>query len=474
MIAMLEKQNWATRVAYFSWNTANHFLAWWFYYYSDDFSSNLASFHYDWIEALFSGKNVFIEGARGTIKTSLILKYVKYKICIKDFSFWVWQSFEDTSSTRNTTQIALGLMNKSLSADYGELFSIKWGRDELEKKSVGDFDTKNWVKILASSLGQKLRGAVSKNSRPELLILDDIDVTDSVRNPEVISKNYEKITGETIGAMSKQKNQIIFLGNTINQDWVVPRFRNEKQHDKNWVVFRQPLIVDDVIQWDFFTPEMIEKIRSNEGERAFNQNYLLIPLDVYWVGLVKKEWIMHYEHTPSIDDFDELFMHADTTHTGKSTSDYFALWVVGKNKKDNNFYMLDYVLEKMDVERQARNGIVMYQKFKSKVKRFTYDEKSNNWFWFWIKKLATDEYHISLPIEELKYPNDKVTHFEPHVPHFVANRMYFPANHRMREQADLQLMAFPTKWVNDDFVDLVSGCMDNFHEEKKEFFTWFF
>ena len=41
----------------------------------------------------------------------------------------------------------------------------------------------------------------------------------------------------------------------------------------------------------------------------------------------------------------------------------------------------------------------------------------------------------------------------------------------MREQADLQLMAFPTKGVNDDFVDLVSGCMDNFHEEKKEFFT---
>lgn len=61
----------------------------------------------------------------------------------------------------------------------------------------------------------------------------------------------------------------------------MPRFRTEKQHDKNWVVFRQPLIVDDVIQWDFFTPEMIEKIRSNEGERAFNQNYLLIPLDVY-------------------------------------------------------------------------------------------------------------------------------------------------------------------------------------------------
>jgi hypothetical protein len=94
------------------------------------------------------------------------------------------------------------------------------------------------------------------------LILDDIDVTDSVKNPEIIDKNYDKITSETFGAMSKTNAKIIFLGNTINQDGVVPRFRQEKQGI--WDIHRQPLIVDGAIQWDFFTQEMIDSIIGKE------------------------------------------------------------------------------------------------------------------------------------------------------------------------------------------------------------------
>lgn len=99
--------------------------------------------------------------------------------------------------------------------------------------------------MLATSLGEKLRGAISRNSRPDLLVLDDIDVSDSVRNSEIIEKNYTKITGETIGAMSKEKSRIIFLGNVINQDGVVPRFENEKANDDNWKIFVQALYNHD-------------------------------------------------------------------------------------------------------------------------------------------------------------------------------------------------------------------------------------
>jgi hypothetical protein len=84
------------------------------------------------------------------------------------------------------------------------------------------------------------------------------------------------------------------------------------------------LIVDEVIQWKFFTEDTIERIRSKEGERAFNQNYLLIPIDRYGEGIVKTEDLRYFEHA-SLDDFDALYMHADTTHTGKTTSDYFSL-----------------------------------------------------------------------------------------------------------------------------------------------------
>jgi predicted phage terminase large subunit-like protein len=108
----------------------------------------------------------------------------------------------------------------------------------------------------------------------------------------------------------------------------------------------------------------------------------------------------------------------------------------------------------------------MYQKWESKVTKFTYDEKANQWFWFWVKKLAKEEYWISLPIRELKYPSDKVTHFTPHVPHFRANRVYLPKNHKRINTLVDQIIAFPTKEVNDDAVDLLSGLLDNFHKNR--------
>lgn len=220
-----------------------------------------------------------------------------------------------------------------------------------------------------------------------------------------------------------------------------------------------------------WTPEQLEQIKSQVPSYIWKQEYMSEFVDIYENSILAPDDIRYYDEV-SLDDFDELFMHADTTHTWKQTSDYFCLTVLGKNKKDKNFYMIDFILKKCDVEVQARESITMYSKYKNKVKKFTYDEKSNNWFGFWIKKLAKEEYDLSLPIEELKYPSDKVSHFTPHVPHFKANRMYFPRNNPQIHTAIDQLLAFPTKWVHDDFVDGISGVMDNFATENKWFYVF--
>ena len=462
-LEQLEKMNWATRVEFFNQWWADRFLLWWFFYFREDFITDLAYFHYDWIESMFSDKNVMIEWFRWSIKTVITIASVTFKISNNLTKFVVWQWFEDTSSTESTTNIARNLLNKRLAADYWTLFKLSWwSKEDLEKKSVSNFDTTNKVKVRAASLWQKLRWALAKTDRPDLLIIDDIDVSDSVRNPDIIDKNYKKITGETFGAMTKEwKSQIYFLWNTINQDWIVPRFRKEKKGLKGWSVFHQPLIVNDEVVWKFFTDKLIEKIKEDEWPIAFNQNYLLIPVDAYEDGFIKREHLRYYDYL-NIDDFDEIYMHADTTHTGKSTSDYFCLMVIWENKRDNNYYVLDFILNKQDPEAQARDSINMYIKYHTKTKKFTYDEKANQWFWFWIKKLAKEEYNISLPIEEMKYPNDKVTHFEPHIPHFIANRVYLPSRHKDLQEAETQLIAFPTKWVHDDFVDWLSGVLDNY------------
>ena len=466
----LEAMDNVTRKEFFKQDmSANKFLLWWFFYYREDFITMFADFHYTWIESLLSDKNVMLEWFRWSIKTTLVIAVTTYKIANNFTKFVVWQSYEDTASRENTTNIARNLLSKRLEADYWKLFKIVWAnKEDLEKKSVSNFDTTNRVKVRSASLGQKLRGALSKTDRPDLLIVDDIDVSDSVRNPEIIEKNYLKVTGETFWAMTKTwEARIYFLWNTINQDWIVPRFRKEKMWTKGWDVFHQPLIIDWECQWDFFTEKTLEKIREDEWPISFNQNYMLVPLDVYSEWFIKRENLRYYQHY-NIDDFDNLYIHADTTHTANATSDFFCSVVLGENKRDNNYYVLDFILEKMDVETQAKAVISQYLKFHNRIKKMTYDEKANQWFWFWIKKLAKEEYRISLPIQELKYPKDKVTHFEPHIPHFIANRVYFPSNHRMITEAETQLLAFPTKWIHDDFVDGLSGVLDNYAKIKTE------
>lgn len=467
----LENMNWATRREYFKqpqkeW-LADRFLLWWFFYFREDFITNLAYFHYEWIESMFD-KNTMIEWFRWSIKTTLIIAVTTFKIANWFTKFVVWQSYEDTASSENTTNIARNLMNPRLEDDYWKLFRLTgWKKQDLEKKSVSNFDTTNKVKVRAASLWQKLRWALSKTDRPDLLIIDDIDVSDSVRNPDVIEKNYQKINWETIWAMTKDWTaQIYFSGNTINEDWIVPRFRKEKKGTKGWRVFHQPLIIEWEIQWDFFTLETIEKIKEDEWPLAFNQNYMLIPVDSYEDWFIKKEHLRYYDYL-NIDDFWDLFMHVDTTHTANSTSDYFCPMIIWEHKREKNYYIIDFMLEKLDPEAQARAVINLYLK-NPKIKKITYDEKSNQWFGYWAKKLAKEEYNVSLPLTPLKYAKDKVTHFEPHIPHFIANRVYLPSRHKDLQQAELQLIAFPTKWVNDDFVDGISGALDNFIKIKQQ------
>ncbi len=214
----------------------------------------------------------------------------------------------------------------------------------------------------------------------------------------------------------------------------------------------------------YWNKEDLDKINEQVPSYIWKQEYLAEFVDVYENSMISYEDLRFYDDV-DVTQFTEVFMHTDTTHTGKETSDYSAIGVIGE-WNDKNFYLLDFILEKQDVEAQARASIVMYQKWEWKVVKFTYDEKANQWFWFWVKKLAKEEYWISLPIRELKYPSDKVTHFTPHVPHFRANRVYLPKNHKRINTLVDQIIAFPTKEVNDDAVDLMSGLLDNFHKNR--------
>lgn len=111
----------------------------------------------------------------------------------------MWQSYEQTLSAESVREIAKMLCKDSIVEDYGMLFPFDSKREEMAKKSLSNFETTNGVKVISKASGQTLRGANTYDmkeeisARPSLLVLDDIDVFDSVNNVQIINKNESKI-----------------------------------------------------------------------------------------------------------------------------------------------------------------------------------------------------------------------------------------------------------------------------------------
>ena len=110
------------------------------------------------------------------------------------------------------------------------------------------------------------------------MILDDIDVVKSVNNIDIINSNEKKILSETIAALDPLRRKVIFLGNTINDDGIVPRFRNRYKTAKSWRIFWQPLRDKNGnnVRESVFTPPVVETLME-DGKTSVDQNYRLIP-----------------------------------------------------------------------------------------------------------------------------------------------------------------------------------------------------
>lgn len=400
---------------------------------------------YDFIKPAFADKtqHVIIRAGRRSGKTFWAFQWILLELMRNKWKRWLW-----VDTVQGNLGKYIDRYVRPITGDFWETFHVD------NQKYIITFMNGNTLDMGSAE-------------RPENLEWFEYDFY--VLNEAGIILKKKWLWDNTIQPMVRNaRGKIIWTPKGKTSDWEKSKYLQLSElceTESNWTEYHYTAF--DSPEW---TKEQLEQIKSQVPSYIWLQEYMAEFVDVYEGSIISSEDLRYYEYV-SLDDFDVLYMHADTTHTGKSTSDYFSLWVLWESKKDKNFYLLDFVLKKCDVETQARASIVMYQKFQSKVKKFTYDEKANQGFWYWIKKLAREEYNCSLPIQELKYPNDKITHFEPHVPHFRANRIYLPSNNPMINVATDQLLAFPTKWVNDDFVDLMSGVLDNYSKPKQLYFA---
>jgi len=323
--------------------------------------------------------------------------------------------------------------------------------------------------IQGVSAGSDISGINFEGQRPEIINIDDLEELEQANSISRTNKLLDWLETTLLSRLpSLNTGKVRMIGTNLSLTSLINRIMLNKI--QGWHTVRyEALNQDNQSIWEERHPAKALIELRDRNPTVFARNYQNSPLDGT-SALIQASDVMYYDYL-DMSKFEKIYIHADTTHTAKTTSDYFCLIALGEHIDNHNYYVIDLVMDKIDPEQQARALIAVYNRLEGKVKKITFDEKANQGFGHWTRELAKREYNLSLPLLELKYNGDKINHFEPHIPHFRSRRVYLPRKHKMLDIALSQLLAFPSKSVNDDFVDGLSGVLDNFLKKPRFVFA---
>lgn len=460
------------------WIDFFHFCNYYFReYYSFDTPKALMQYYRE----LNKWKNVFFEWFRGCAKTTIAQMYVIRNILYKKKRNIMRYSQTIDNAQENLTYIANSLINdgwigERICMDYGNLYYPEnITRNGLKKqKTLSKFITENNVYVRAMSLGTSPRWknytAPDGKFRPDLLIFDDVDTVASTQSRRIIDKNFDFLLWEVLGGVNNA--QIIFLGNTIYEDWLVPRFREHVKNSKDWEVIRLPIKVNNEIVWNRFVEtdeeakslnewitESNRKYISLESEKrrlwsiSYNQNYLLIP---YSKGehIITRDMIQYSDYSWP---FDKIQIGVDPAISEKEGTDRFwitVVWFKGDKR---------YILESIGLEGQEKNPkraseIVRQLYIKYKANRVIVETVA---FQQIMKQIFRE---LGMATEETKTHKDKVTRLMEKQILFEDKRIYFKPE--TTTELVNELLEFPD-WEHDDHIDSMLFWL---YEREKKFF----
>lgn len=213
--------------------------------------------------------------------------------------------------------------NSILRKDLGPFDEEKnqWGSTALIIKKFN-------AKIMIGSVEQSIRGLRFGENRPDLIILDDVEDTNSVRTQEGRNKTYDWLTGEVIPAGDKN-TRIIAIGNLLHEDSLLKRLQGNIESGEIEGIYREYPIIDENNQplWPGKYPasEDIEAEKKKVMSTvAWAREYLLKIIDNEDQP-IKREWIQYYDLLPPDNYHTYYATGIDLAISQKDRADYTAM-----------------------------------------------------------------------------------------------------------------------------------------------------
>ena len=206
-------------------------LGWSLIYLKHYFTVEPADFHYLLSMVLQSelpdDELLEIIGFRGSAKSTFSVLALPLYLALEQKQHFIIVAGDTTTQTKlNIENIRYELeSNPILIQDYGIVFNNdrNWSVDKLLLSSG--------TLIMGRSRGQKMRGLRHRQFRPQVVIVDDAEDLEWVKEKKNRDKTERWFNGEVIPAQQEDKSKLILIGNLLHKDALMMRVKKSKKPD---------------------------------------------------------------------------------------------------------------------------------------------------------------------------------------------------------------------------------------------------
>jgi predicted phage terminase large subunit-like protein len=237
--------------------------------------------------------------------------------------------------------------NKRIINDYGRRFKYGSWAD-------GDFTTSDGAKFVSASIGQSVRGLREGASRPDYIVVDDVDTKQRCNNDRLSREAYEWVWEDLKGTFDQGEGSVrrfVVANNNFHKNTIINRLKKEfkrinKDKDKEDIE-HFVLTVKAVNNLEEFKPAWPEKTSSeywrkfyaDSTHRSFMREFMHTHIQD---GTIFKQEMIRYETVPRLNQYDGLVLYGDLSY--KNAGDYKALILIGR--KGKRFYVLRVFLRR--------------------------------------------------------------------------------------------------------------------------------
>lgn len=414
--------------------------------------TEIGKLHQEWYELLESDENIALACPRGHAKSTIFsLVYPLYCILFQKKKLIVI-----ISDTQQQANDLLGSIIEQLETNeriikiFGKVAGyVPPKAEDKQKWTMSEIVTTTGIKVVARGWKSKLRGIKFGATRPDLVIVDDIENDEAVNSAQQRQKLMSTFKRSILNIGDKQ-TRYIMVGTILHFDSLLNNIINTPP--PNWWIKLYRAIEGDKVLWnEYFTIEELNEKRKQIGSIAFEQEYQNNPLDPSQQIINFKKF---FTDLPSGEDYSyDSYGYIDLAISEKETADYTAICTIQRDYKTGIMYVVDMQEFRGSINDQLEKVFELHERFN--YVNFGVESVAYQKAFFQLLTSESNKRGIYIPTLEVKIDKDKIRRAKSIVSYIENDTIIVNKN---LINFITQAHQFP-KSTHDDMVDAFTGAV---------------